>query len=146
MILYLDSSALAKRYLVEPGSAEVERLVAGAELAGTSIITRVEVAAAFGRAKRQKLLEATVAAELRALFASHWGSLFRLALLESTVERADALAWELSLRGYDAVHLASALSWHEVLAEPPVLATYDRELWRAAETVGLSAWPPGLAA
>lgn len=144
MILYLDSSALAKRYLSEEGSAEVERLVAGAEMVATSIITRVEVSAALARARRQKLLDAEPAARLRALFARHWGTLLRLSLLESTVGRADSLAWELDLRGYDAIHLASALAWREAIAESPVLATYDKELWRAAQTQGLDVWPEDL--
>jgi hypothetical protein len=66
-------------------------------------------------------------------------------LIESTVERADALAWELDLRGYDAVHLASAMQWNDAMGETPLLATYDRELWGAAHAVGLQPWPPGLA-
>lgn len=144
MILYLDSSALAKRYLSEAGSADVERLVAGAELVATSVITRVEVSAALARARLQKLLGAQAAARLRVLFAAHWGSLLRLSLLESTVERADSLAWELDLRGYDAVHLATAVAWREAVAEAPVLATYDRELWKAAAAQGLEVWPEEL--
>jgi len=143
MILYLDSSALAKRYLSEVGSADVERLVAGAELVATSVITRVEVSAALARARRQKLLGPEAAARLRILFAAHWGSLLRLSLLESTVERADALAWEMDLRGYVAVHLASVLTWRDAIAEAPILATYDRELWKAAQAQGLEAWPTG---
>jgi predicted nucleic acid-binding protein len=144
MILYLDSSVLAKRYLAEVGSAEVEQLVAGAELVATSIITRVEVSAALARARRQNLLDAEPAARLRAQFARHWGSLLRLSLLESTVERADSLAWELDLRGYDAVHLASALSWREAISEAPTLATFDKELWKAAQTQELEVWPQDL--
>ena len=144
MILYLDSSALAKRYLSEEGSYDVEQLVAGAELVATSVITRVEVSAALARARRQKLLGAGPAARLRTLFASHWGSMLRLNLLESTVERADSLAWELDLRGYDAVHLATAVAWREAVAEAPVLATYDRELWKAAAAQGLEVWPEEL--
>jgi len=144
MILYLDSSALAKRYLSEEGSAEVERLVAGAERVGTSISARVEVGAALGRARRQKLLDDQPAARLRALFTSHWPSLLRLSLSESTVERADALAWELGLRGYDAVHLASALTWREAIAESPVFATFDKALGKAARAQGLDVWPESL--
>ena len=145
MILYLDSSALAKRYLSEVGSTDVELLVAGAELVATSVITRVEVSAALARARRQKLLGAEAAARLRVLFAAHWGSLLRLSLMESTVERADSLAWEMDLRGYDAVHLASALTWRDAIAEAPVLATYDRELWKAAQALGVEVWPIHLA-
>src|SRR3989337_1856270 len=132
MILYLDSSALAKRYLSEEGSTEVERLVAGAERVGTWIIAGVEVGAALGRARRQKLLDDQPAARLRALFTSHWPSLLRLSLSDSTVERAAALAWELGLRGSAAVHLASALAWREARSEAPVLAPFSRSHLKGA--------------
>lgn len=141
MILYLDSSALAKRYLAEAGSVDVERLIGEAELVATSIITRAEISAALARARRQQLLDADTAAQVRDFFTAHWDSLVRLSLIESTVERADTLAWELDLRGYDAVHLAAAVQWNDAMGEAPLLATYDRELWRAAQAVGLQAWP-----
>lgn len=144
MILYLDSSALAKRYLAEAGSADVERLIGEAEFVATSVITRAEISAALARARRQRLLDSHSASQVRALFTAHWGSLIRLSLIESTVERADTLAWELDLRGYDAVHLATAVQWNESMGETPLLATYDRELWTGAQAVGLLAWPAGL--
>ena len=144
MILYLDSSALAKRYLFEEGSTEVQRLIAGAEQVGTSVIARVEVVAALGRARRQKLLDDQPAARLRVLFTGHWLSFVRLSLGENTIERADALAWELALRGYDAVHLASALAWREAIAESPLFATFDKVLRKAARTQGLNVWPEDL--
>jgi predicted nucleic acid-binding protein len=50
MIPYLDASALVKRYVQEPGSEEVSRLIARARVVGTSAITRVEVTAALARA------------------------------------------------------------------------------------------------
>lgn len=60
---------------------------------------------------------------------------------ESLVSRAEALAWEYGLRGYDAVHLAAALAWQERITMPIVLATFDRELWEAACQAGLEVWP-----
>jgi predicted nucleic acid-binding protein len=41
----------------------------------------------------------------------------------------------LALRGYDAVHLATAL---ELGDEEVVLVTWDRDLTRAAERIGMS--------
>jgi predicted nucleic acid-binding protein len=35
MIVYLDASALVKRYITEAGSAEVERLISQTQVAGT---------------------------------------------------------------------------------------------------------------
>lgn len=60
---------------------------------------------------------------------------------ELVIARADQLAWRLGLRGYDAVHLAAALTWHENMVEEVVFATYDRRLWWAADDSGLSPFP-----
>lgn len=48
--------------------------------------------------------------------------------------RAGKHAEDLALRGYDAVHLATAL---ELGDEEVVLVTWDRDLAQAAERVGL---------
>lgn len=52
---------------------------------------------------------------------------------------AGELAERHGLRGYDAVHLATALCVHE---QSLLLATWDRELSRAAVAAGCSASPP----
>ena len=64
-----------------------------------------------------------------------------MAVTEALVERADALAWEHGLRGYDAVQPASALAWQESVGEEIVLATFDQQLWEAAQQTGLKPWP-----
>ncbi len=57
------------------------------------------------------------------------------------VAQTDALSWEHSLWGYDAVHLATALFWQETLGEPLTLITYDRQLWEAARKSKLKVFP-----
>jgi predicted nucleic acid-binding protein len=128
MIPYLDASVLVKRYVQEPGSEEVSRLIARARVVGTSAITRVEVTAALARAALTA-------------FQGEWESLVRVELIEVLLGRAAQVAWERGLRGYDAVHLASALFWQEMLGESVTLVTYDRELWEAAGHAGLGVFP-----
>lgn len=62
-------------------------------------------------------------------------------MTETLVGRAAALAWDHGLRGYDAAHLAAALFWQNMVGEAVTLASYDRQLWDAARTTGLTAWP-----
>lgn len=52
MILYLDASALVKRYVAESGSDIVRDAIATAEVVGTSVISRVETVAALAKAMR----------------------------------------------------------------------------------------------
>ena len=141
MIVYLDASALVKRYVAEAGSAEVEALVREARLAGTVIVSRAEVAAGLARAMRTRLVTREVASKAREAFQADWESMVRVQVGEPLAARAAALAWEHGLRGYGAVHLAAALVWRETLGEPVTVATYDRELWRGAQASGLVPWP-----
>ncbi|MDX9953639.1 MAG: type II toxin-antitoxin system VapC family toxin [Anaerolineae bacterium] len=138
MILYLDASALVKRYVAEPGSDEVSRLIAGAAVVGTSLITRAETSAALAKAARVGALTREAAAAALQVFRSEWPFLIRVQATELVLTRADTLAWELGLRGYDAVHLASASIWQEGMGEAVTLATFDRQLWDAARTQGLA--------
>jgi predicted nucleic acid-binding protein len=141
MILYLDASALVKRYIAERESEQVSAWIGSAELAVTAIISRVEVAAAIARAGRMKMIDAGEAdAALRA-FRSEWESFSRIPIGENTVSRGDILAVEHNLRAYDATHLACSLIWQESLGLPVTLATFDRELWVAAREIKIRCLP-----
>ena len=144
MISYLDASALVKRYVVERGSRETIALTGASEMTATSIVSRAEVGAAFAKAVHAGLVKDDVARNAQRRFAGDWPDLARVSITEALVERAERLAWEHGLRGYDAVQLASALTWQESVGEEIVLATFDQQLWEAAKRLGLKAWPDQL--
>lgn len=141
MTAYLDASALVKRYVRERGSRETIALTAESEMTATSIVTRAEVAAALARAVRTGVLTRDRGRRAQRSFAGDWPDLVRVPVTEALVERAEALAWDHGLRGYDAVQLASALTWQESVVGEIVLATFDQQLWEAAPKAGLKAWP-----
>ena len=58
MILYLDTSALVKRYVMEPGSSEVIALIEQADMVGSALLTRVEMASAMSKAVRLNWVDA----------------------------------------------------------------------------------------
>ncbi|MDI6768570.1 MAG: type II toxin-antitoxin system VapC family toxin [Anaerolineales bacterium] len=146
MILYLDTSALVKRYIRETASDEVIALIEQAGAVGSTSLTRVEMAAALEKAARLGWIERETALGSWNDFLDHWLSVTRLSITTGTLTRASTLAWEYSLRGYDAVHLAAALHWQETLAAPVTLATFDRDLWLAGREAGMGIWPEGLVA
>lgn len=141
MIAYLDASALVKRYVVERRSRETIELTATAEMIAVSIVSRAEVAAAFAKAARIGLVTPEIARNAQRRFAEDWPDLLRVPVTEALVERADGLAWEHGLRGYDAVQLASGLTWQESVGEEIILATFDQQLRDAAKRTGLKVWP-----
>lgn len=146
MILYLDASALVKLYVTELGSKETKEAVASANLVGTSLICRAEVAAALGKSVRMRVLQQREGLSSLQMFRRGWNDFIRMPITEILVARADSLAWELDLRGYDAVHLAAALLWQETTGESVTMATFDQSLWQAAEEVGLAPFPTNLVA
>ncbi len=74
-------------------------------------------------------------------FRSEWSSMMHIQATETVVARADSMAWEYHLRGYDAIHLASAVIWQERLERPVTMAVFDRRLWAAAQQLGLIPFP-----
>ncbi len=141
MILYLDTSALIKRYVREPGSDGVHQLIEQAELTGSVSIAMVEIAAGLAKGVRQNWVQAEAARSAWADFLQHWPAFVRLHTAPAMLERAAALAWEYGLRGYDALHLAAGLSWRDALDTPVTFASFDWNLNQAARKAGLKNWP-----
>jgi predicted nucleic acid-binding protein len=144
VILYLDASALVKRYVAETGSGEINQIISQADIVGTAIISRAEVAAAFAKSIRVGLLSSQDASAALQVFRNEWLNLVRIQLTEMIIGRADNLAWQYQLRGYDSVHLAAASLWQEALGLPLTIATFDRQLWTAARGEGLVPFPSDL--
>ena len=144
MNLYLDASALIKRYVAEAGSREVMEEVDRAAITCTSIISRAVVAAALARAARTGSLKREAAVAALKAFRADWPNLVRVQVTDSVVARADSLAWEYGLRGYDSVQLACASMWQDGMGERVKLATFDRQLWLSARRLGLEPFPDSL--
>ena len=144
MIAYFDASALVKRHVDERGSRAAIEFAARAEVVATSFISRAEVAATLAKAVRAKLLEAADARAAQRAFAIEWPDIARIPVTEALVSRAETLAWEYGLRGYDAVQLASAVLFQESLGAAVRLATFDKQLWDAARRAGFEPWPEKL--
>ncbi len=144
MIAYLDASALVKRYVAERGSRETGELSAAADLVATSLVSRAEVAAALAKAVRLGIVEAERGRKAQRAFARQWPDIAKIPVTEALVARAEALAWDYALRGYDAVQLASALTWQESVGTEITLATFDRQLWEAGKEAGVRIWPETL--
>ena len=144
MILYLDSSALVKRYVVESKSKEVIALIEQADTVGSTLLTRIEMASALTKAVRMNWVASDKAEIAWQDFLSDWESFVRIPVTSVLVERAARIAREYGLSGYDAIHFTTAILWQELLENPITLATFDRELWLVAKKVGVVVWPEGI--
>jgi len=143
-MLYLDTSALIKRYVDKPGSPALLEFVTKHQIVATCLISRAEAAVAFSRAARTGSLSKLEAETSYRAFVREWKIHVRIRINEPLIARADGLAWEMGLRGYDAVHLAAALEWLDHFGSSVVVATYDRTLWSAAAKADVDRFPATL--
>jgi predicted nucleic acid-binding protein len=141
LILYLDASAIVKRYIHEPGSDTVVQWIENADLVGTSLISRAEGSAAFAKAARMNVLTRSEAESCLYQFRTDWSTYIRIQINEQTTTRADEFAWMLGLRGYDAMHLAAATAWQSALNTAVVMVTFDAALAKASLASGLQILP-----
>ncbi len=140
MIIYFDTSALVKKYLYEDGSDEVNDLFLKDNLHGSITLTQVEMSASLQKAVRMKLISANLASGTLKDFLEDWQSFTRLRVTAAVIEKATDIAWKYSLRGYDSLHLASALLWQETLDIKVTFAAFDHELLLACHKAGLETW------
>ena len=92
MIVYLDASALVKRYVAERGSRETGALSAKADVVATSLVSRAEVAAALAKAVRLGIVEPDNGRRAQRAFASQWPDIAKVSVTEALMSRAEALA------------------------------------------------------
>ncbi len=143
-MFYLDTSALVKRYIDEAGSELVNSLFTDSQGIAIGVISRVETSAAFAKAVRIGILDHEHAFQALQEFRAEWPDYIRLPVSEATIIKGDQFAWELNLRGYDAVHLAIASTWEDTLREEVELVTFDQQLWGAAQQIGMKVIPRSL--
>ncbi len=141
MVLYVDTSALVKRYIAETGSEETVALINKASVIGAVVVTQVEMAAALAKATRLGWVERSEAQLAWQDFLGHWPAFVRLSVTSAVLALASHLVWQYGLRGCDALHLAAASSWQDALGETVTLATFNHELWESARKAGMAVWP-----
>lgn len=141
MIVYADTSALVKLFVTEANSNSTRYTFQQAEALGTGLLTRAELGSALARGAQRGLFSGNEAQTARRRLQLVWPTWIHIAMNENLVSRAEALAWQYKLRGYDSIHLAAAQIWQEQIGHPVTLATFDQELWEAAPLAGLEVWP-----
>lgn len=143
MMLYLDASALVKLYVDEPLSQELSAAVDEAEAVATSLLAYAETMAAFARARREGRLSPHGYRHIVDAFEEDWPCYIAVEVTDRLVKSAGTLAASRALRGYDALHLASALSLRERVPSAVMFVAFDRELNIAAKREALRIHPLG---
>jgi predicted nucleic acid-binding protein len=131
VILYLDTSALVKLYVDEPGTSSVIAQVDAASVVATARVAYAEARAAFARKRREGGLDAGGLRQVVRRLDDDWSAYSVVEVNELLVRRAGSLAERHGLRGYDAIHLAASLEIRHARGEVQ-FACFDDQLRRAA--------------
>ncbi|MGH8274552.1 MAG: type II toxin-antitoxin system VapC family toxin [Gammaproteobacteria bacterium] len=142
MLVYLDTSALAKWYLNEPGSESFSEWIRSQQDTHISTLTGLELRCLLARRKRAGELSTVIAQQVFATFQGdvERGYLIRHDMHDEQFVSATHLLDRLTpiaLRTLDALHLGVA---HGIGAE--CLATADRIMAQAGRALGLTIFQP----
>ena len=138
---YLDSSALVKRYVSEPGSAFIDNLFENNSSFFVSFLTYAEVYATLGRICRMGYLSSMKKNESIRDFEEDWQDLSIVDYSEVLRLSLPSLAERFPLTGADSIQLASAVSIRNNDIDL-VFLTSDNKLFNAAEDFGLKVIDP----
>lgn len=137
MILYLDTSAWLKLYVKEVETEAVQFAMGDAEIVAISRVGYAEARAALALLLREK--RTTSSEHRRRVVALNvdFDSLLIVDVTDLVVRSAGKLAESHALRGFDAIHLASA-AWLTKHYKPVRFLAFDDRLNLAARATGLT--------
>lgn len=127
----MDTSALVKLYVAEEGREIVVKAVKEASRVTTSTAAYAEARAAFSRRKREGELSEEEYWRVVEALDEGWERYDRLTVSDTVARRAGDMAERHALRGFDAIHLASAARLKERFGDLHFLA-FDVRLVDAA--------------
>ena len=134
MTVYFETSAIVKLVMIERGSDRADALWDASDLLVTSRLSYAEARAALAAARRSGRLTRKGMEDAKTALDGRFEEVDQVEVTPDLVRSAGDLAEEHGLPGYDAIHLASALSLE---APELILVTWDQDLAIAGERVGL---------
>jgi len=138
MIIYADSSALAKLVIEEDGSEEFAALVAAADGVVTVSISQVEVFAALAAARRDGRLDAESHDQAKVQAGNLLAEVGAVDIDPALLQIACEVAETRALRAYDAVQLGALLGLEK---QGLIFACWDDSLRAAATLEGIELFP-----
>ena len=131
MIAYLDTSALIKLYIKEEGSEEVQEIIKKADSVATSKVAYVESRAAMSRLLRENAFDEIDYQGVKKSFQKDWSKFVVVELTDTVISKGAELTEKYILRGFEAIHLASALILKTQVAQNVISGCWDIRLWDA---------------
>ncbi len=132
MKICVDSSAFAKRYVLEDGSEIIERLLQGASQLALCTILVPEIISGMNRRLREQILSKNDYRKIKRQLLEDVHDAIVLQVTPAIISRSVRLLETNILRAMDALHVACAIEWRAEL-----FATADKRQLKAAKNAGL---------
>lgn len=132
MKVLTDSSALAKRYVLEDGSDKIDHFLQNASQLGMCTILVPEIISGLNRRRREQLLSADDYRTIKKQLMVDVHDAVVLQITPAVISHSLKLLETNALRAMDALHIACALEWQAEL-----FVTADRRQHEAAKNSGL---------
>ena len=137
MIRYFDTSAIVKRYVAERAHDHVVRWYADSDACATASVAYAESLAVLSRRRRNGLFTTAEHDLIEAAFLRDWRRHLVVSLTDDILQSCRKLIRVHPLRGFDAIHLASAVAVKDRANEEVRFVCADQTLAQAAVKVGL---------
>lgn len=132
MKLLVDSSAFAKRYVLEDGSENMDHLLQRASQLALCTILVPEIISGLNRRLREQILSQNDYRNIKRQLMEDVHDAIVLQVTPAVISRSVKLLETNVLRAMDALHVACALEWKAEL-----FATADTRQFKAAKNAGL---------
>jgi uncharacterized protein len=137
LILFCDTSALVKLFVLEDDSDVMADRAAASEAIAVCRLVWVEIMSAMARTAREQPEDAAAIARARRRVATDWPRFLTLEVTPALIELAGEYAEAFALRAYDSVQLAAAQTLHQEIGDDLRFACYDGRLVKAAKVLGI---------
>ena len=141
-MIYFDTSALAKKYVIETGSEGIARLMTEKSIMATSKLTYPEMLSALTRRSREGDIPHSKLKELLTEFEADWKCFLIIDFQDELLVSIKRLIEKYYLRAADSIHLASALWLKHSMKENITFVASDTNLLNAARAEKLSVVNP----
>jgi uncharacterized protein len=136
-MIYLDSSALVKRYLKETGTDVVNSIILSSKAKATSKLSYPEILSAFARKHRTNEIGHGLFHSAINKFEGDWLQLYVIEFSDEILQPIKQVSQKYPLKAADTVHLASALWLRSSTKADVTFVASDSRLLEAAQRENL---------
>lgn len=126
-----------KLYVQEAGSSQTRERLDAASIAATSRVAYPEARAALARRQREDVITKLALSRAVSALDRDFSRFVVVEVSAKLAKRAGDLAARRALRGFDAIHLASALELEELTGASATFLCFDERLREAALAEGM---------